>query len=395
MKNSFTALFSLLCIFYAGNAFCWGSCVLNIQGPRKVCLDQTVNLFAARSGGDDLGDYRWSQTPGLSEGASSTEGCEATFTGTTAGDFWVTGYYERRVDYKCHDVDKITVAPESTGAACCDIRDVIITPTILLPRDDGLTVPDGPKQAEVLVSLWGPAPQGGCPIELKSTPIVRSGGHYHDTDDAPAGDLSSQSIIIPNGETEATAYFSSPFVSGSRSITVNVEGYPEYAIKKTVTVRVDGLRGLGASSGYRLTGQTTAHLLNHYGLSGTNSATAILANSYRTRKNATIGINDMSLDQGGLFDINGNWGTPHRSHRKGTSVDMDRCALVEGCPADAPDCDVSTITCTIPTIVNGRRTRDVTVIPGYRDFTVDEMNSACIAVGGFRVAEVTHHCEIR
>lgn len=36
-----------------------------------------------------------------------------------------------------------------------------------------------------------------------------------------------------------------------------------------------------------------------------------------------LGINDMSLPKGGLFDICNNWQPGHKSHRKGTSVDID------------------------------------------------------------------------
>ncbi len=43
-----------------------------------------------------------------------------------------------------------------------------------------------------------------------------------------------------------------------------------------------------------------------------------------------LGINDMSLPLGGLFDIYHNWHPPHNSHRKGTSVDIDRCAWKDG-----------------------------------------------------------------
>jgi murein endopeptidase len=33
-------------------------------------------------------------------------------------------------------------------------------------------------------------------------------------------------------------------------------------------------------------------------------------------------INDMSLPYGGLFDVNGDWKTPHKTHRIGKSADI-------------------------------------------------------------------------
>lgn len=35
-----------------------------------------------------------------------------------------------------------------------------------------------------------------------------------------------------------------------------------------------------------------------------------------------IGINDMSLVRGGLFDINNNWAQPHMEHRVGINADI-------------------------------------------------------------------------
>ncbi len=43
-----------------------------------------------------------------------------------------------------------------------------------------------------------------------------------------------------------------------------------------------------------------------------------------------MGINDMSLISGGLFDVNHDWKPPHNLHRIGRSVDIDRCATAGG-----------------------------------------------------------------
>jgi murein endopeptidase len=40
-------------------------------------------------------------------------------------------------------------------------------------------------------------------------------------------------------------------------------------------------------------------------------------------------INDASLPYGGLFDINGNWRTPHASHRNGKDVDIENSARLQ------------------------------------------------------------------
>ena len=39
---------------------------------------------------------------------------------------------------------------------------------------------------------------------------------------------------------------------------------------------------------------------------------------------ATLGINDTSLEKGGVFDIFNNWGVDHITHRTGMDVDIDK-----------------------------------------------------------------------
>jgi hypothetical protein len=36
-----------------------------------------------------------------------------------------------------------------------------------------------------------------------------------------------------------------------------------------------------------------------------------------------LGVNDMSLPRGGLFDLGGSWHHPHKAHRAGRSADID------------------------------------------------------------------------
>jgi murein endopeptidase len=44
----------------------------------------------------------------------------------------------------------------------------------------------------------------------------------------------------------------------------------------------------------------------------------------------TAGVNDMSLANGGLFDICSDWETAHSSHRDGIDVDIDSRVFVLG-----------------------------------------------------------------
>jgi hypothetical protein len=53
------------------------------------------------------------------------------------------------------------------------------------------------------------------------------------------------------------------------------------------------------------------------------ASTTAMAIAYFLFKGSRLGINDMSLPKGGLFDICSTWLPPHKMHRRGTSVDLD------------------------------------------------------------------------
>ncbi len=98
---------------------------------------------------------------------------------------------------------------------------------------------------------------------------------------------------------------------------------------------------------------------------------------------STLGINDMSLPQGGLFDICGTWnpfdicppitGTKppggHQLHRTGTSVDIDLTACVD------PN-------------LQGSCGRTITVNK------IKDIQPLCESQKGFLVKEPSIHCEL-
>ena len=116
---------------------------------------------------------------------------------------------------------------------------------------------------------------------------------------------------------------------------------------RKITVEVPGLANLASISinFLRLTGQLfngqPLHTDNHWGSAYTLSAIQLVGLDFFADFGATLGLNDLSLRQGGLFDIAGTWTTPHDSHRKGTSVDIDGIACVD--PNLAGGCSRGTI----------------------------------------------------
>jgi len=90
-----------------------------------------------------------------------------------------------------------------------------------------------------------------------------------------------------------------------------------------VPVRVDGLVELNADpDNYVLTGDKPAHPLNHYGVPEFVDVIKNLAKKYKELYGKRLRINDISLVNGGIFDINYNWKPPHNEHREGKNVDI-------------------------------------------------------------------------
>jgi len=120
-----------------------------------------------------------------------------------------------------------------------------------------------------------------------------------------------------------TTYTASQF-GGAEKISASAGGGSGNA---TLTVRIPNLLLLGAGSNYALIGggaAAPAHPVNHYGTITFITNLTNLAANYHNDFPAldVIGINDMSLVRGGLFDINNNWAQPHMEHRVGINADI-------------------------------------------------------------------------
>jgi hypothetical protein len=80
---------------------------------------------------------------------------------------------------------------------------------------------------------------------------------------------------------------------------------------------------LEASPGLILIGETDAHRENHYGTLRTVVALRDIGDAWvQLYPNYPVGINDMSLEWGGLFDLDSSWAPPHKTHRRGENVDV-------------------------------------------------------------------------
>lgn len=213
-----------------------------------------------------------------------------------------------------------------TDEGCCNIT-TSVSPTDVWPQKAG----SDKTTSTIMVSLNKPAPPEGCNVKLTIEPIEQSGGHSH-AGSRPKGTITPAALTLPGGIMSAqNATYKSSEVSGEEKIIANVNG--EKKAEAKVTVKVPDLHQLSGGA-LRLTGNERPgpgdrHPANHYGTYSTVVNAGSMAADFYDKFNATLGINDMSLPGGGLFDISGAWVPPHSSHRKGTSVDIDRNAQAQ------------------------------------------------------------------
>lgn len=70
-------------------------------------------------------------------------------------------------------------------------------------------------------------------------------------------------------------------------------------------------------------GTPNYHTDNHFGTPKLVAAITKVARNFKRDTGISLGINDMSLPWGGLYDYHSTGYSPHKGHRKGTSVDID------------------------------------------------------------------------
>jgi hypothetical protein len=166
---------------------------------------------------------------------------------------------------------------------------------------------------------------------------------------------------------KATAYYLPSEIAGIETIEFSVKDHPEVEpVKAKVIVRWPNLVELTSSEAAanfsELTGMQATHgSKNHFGTAQTKAAVLRAGQSYRKKqeqenlngsknlvknisdllvklklpplKHDLMGINDISLPWGGLFDVGdggytgGDWASPHGGHRWGYEVDIQTTDL--------------------------------------------------------------------
>lgn len=140
-----------------------------------------------------------------------------------------------------------------------------------------------------------------------------------------AGKIATEATITaPFGWICVRNCFTSNSWRWERPLNVGIQGLEQMPVSGEGHWRLTGA--------YGEPGVTSLHLFNHYGTSSTVGTLSLIAWRYfEDTGGDSLGINDISLPKGGLFDINNDWATPHSEHRAGTDADIDR---------DGFDCEV-------------------------------------------------------
>jgi hypothetical protein len=181
-------------------------------------------------------------------------------------------------------------------------------------------------------------------VVISAKMILPSGGHEHSTQ--PSQDLLGEFrdiqtnatgkgtiTTVTDEEGKIKLDFTAPEFSGQLQIMAT-STTEEAEDNKELVVRVPNLVEVGESNDYYLTGKVTGkHTVNHFFCSQTAITELVkAAKEFKRSKWNTTGrmqLNDMTLEWGGLFDLDGNWSNKdgHDSHRIGRSVDIGNLEL--------------------------------------------------------------------
>jgi hypothetical protein len=172
-----------------------------------------------------------------------------------------------------------------------------------------------------------------CSINLVATAVAGSGGHDHHDNNRPKGTLSNVSGFTGTGGF--STIYTAPETGGVVELQVNLvfppvppatEGQP-FSFVQTFGITVPGLLPLPPGNWTPIGAVPGQHTDNHYGLPTMNESVLLFADEYRQVFGEMLALNDMSLVQGGLFDVFGTnpsavWKPNHFSHRFGDDIDV-------------------------------------------------------------------------
>lgn len=192
------------------------------------------------------------------------------------------------------------------------------------------TVAPATGKVSLTANDCGPIP--GVTFSISTDFVPGSSGHAH-TNPPPLSAVAT--LAATSGTTDANGQWSANVTTGPVAAKLRLTAIGNVAGKlflRTADLDV-GFRGLidpglDNSGIIRYTGDTADHPTNHFASGELHVFVRKMATYYNLLApdavKGTIGVNDMSLEHGGLFDIAGGWSPSHVRHRFGTDADIDR-----------------------------------------------------------------------
>jgi hypothetical protein len=224
---------------------------------------------------------------------------------------------------------------------------ITLSASSVLPRPLGTKIDE--NQSTVTVEVTPKLRMNGEAWDVTMQVIEGAGGGHDEghTGTRPTGGITIEGGAVPDAGTCLS--LPQP-TAASTSVTTDGAGKAEFTytacevsgietlqasvtltsgptpFPKTTTITVEAEDG----ADFDLSGGTTQHKTgsNHYGTRASRDRMREIANTYAALLaelgGGELGVNDMSLEKGGLFDVSGKWRTPHSEHRDGKDADIDR-----------------------------------------------------------------------
>ena len=253
-------------------------------------------------------------------------------------------------------------SPAQGGGPSLEIR---LSPDSVPPSKlDGVTLSNSAVIIHATDSQGNPAPN--LEVTLSTEAVLISGGHDgpDHPGNRPAGfftggvctgqspctcDQSNGDCVVAGPAGPQPPIYNAGKVGGKETIIAQLASAPSVSTSAILTVAVAPLQDFPALSNlfpftqWKLTGQKTnfcggselsIHPSNHWIVPKIqNKMILAIQNFFIEQGGIQVGINDLSLQNGGIFDLCGKWKKPHTCHRTGASVDID--FLVGSAEADS------------------------------------------------------------
>ena len=326
----------------------------NPQGQLTLTVSDSTSAFDISAGATDAGGNLYGVGPGF---AGSADGVVVDKFDPSGRRLWSIPPipYDQFASVRRMAVDAsgnvyLSGSAPGCGGSCAvlakysqaptvGLRIIVSTPTIP-PLDSpagNFSIARTSIEVDAIDAHGNLIPQS-FPIDMSVNYIPRSGGHEHDGP-RPVGQLLVESSAQPlsyvhamtNANGQLFATYLSTIVGGQETVEAAISASPATSTSAVITVAIPWLVELQSSIApklYNLTGSfgqpgvTSMHSGNHYSTLTTQNEIVTVAAEYLDITGYYLGINDMSLVYGGVFDITNNWNTPHLSHRIGHSTDI-------------------------------------------------------------------------